>query len=53
MKPLPIPPCPRCLADRAEEEDNTGSSAHWYASARCGMRYSAPPQPVADRMTSR
>jgi lysyl-tRNA synthetase class I len=43
-KPL-TPPCPKChRIDRVEEEDHSGSSAHWYVCARCGTRYVAPPR---------
>jgi uncharacterized protein YbaR (Trm112 family) len=37
---LPIPACPKCKrTDRAEEEDQTGSSRRWFVCDRCGIRY--------------
>jgi hypothetical protein len=40
MTPRPLPPCPKCRrADRVEEEDQSGSSARWFACLRCGMRF--------------
>jgi uncharacterized protein YbaR (Trm112 family) len=37
---LTIPACPKCKrTDRAEEEDQTGSSRRWFVCDRCGIRY--------------
>jgi DNA-directed RNA polymerase subunit M/transcription elongation factor TFIIS len=37
------PPCPKCRRiDRAEEEEQTGSSARWFTCTHCGFRYREP-----------
>jgi hypothetical protein len=44
MTPPKTPPCPKChLTDRAEPEEQTGSSASWFVCDRCGIRFTIPP----------
>jgi predicted RNA-binding Zn-ribbon protein involved in translation (DUF1610 family) len=46
MKASAIPPCPKCKRiDRAEQEEQTGSSNQWYVCERCGVRYPTPASP--------
>jgi hypothetical protein len=46
VKPLPLPPCPRChQAAGVEEEEHAGSTLRWFRCTLCSHVWSSSPRP--------